>query len=92
MKIIAKILLISSVFMISGCDESISSGNHKTQSSYYQDIPTYQQWQNVEALNYFMAILEALVNSSGSCSSIWHTDSYGYQRYRQYGYYDPWMR
>lgn len=83
---------IAVVLLIIGCGESIRSGNDKTQSSHYQEVPTYQQWQNVEALNCFMAILEALVNGSGSGSNTWYADPYGYQRYGQYGYYDPWRR
>ena len=95
MRIIVTILLLSSVFLASGCSESISAGNDKMRSSHYQDAPTYQQWQNIEALNCFMVILETLVNGSNSGSNTWFSDPYGWQgnqRYGQYGYYEPWMR
>ena len=95
MKIIANILLVSSVLLISGCSDGISSGSNKTQSSNYQEVPTYEQWQNVEALSWFMAILESFINGCGSGGDIRFADPYGWQdrqMYRGYSNYEPWMR
>lgn len=93
--IITNILLVSSVFMISGCSESIDSESNKTQRISYQDVPTYQQWQNIEALNCFMMILESIINGCGSGGDIRLSDPYGWQESQMYGRYachEPWMR
>ena len=54
------------------------------QSSDYADAPTYQQWQNIEAFNCFLAVLESFAN--GGCSGNNIRMAY------PYGYHDPWMR
>lgn len=86
--VIINILLVSSVLFLNGCGENIN-----TRSSSYQDLPTYQEWQNVEAFSCILMFLEAVVNGSESNSCF--TYPYGWeqgQMYGRYGYYEPWMR
>lgn len=82
------IVLLSLILMACGCGESSNS-----RSSSYQDLPTYGQWQNVEAFSCILMILEAVVNGSGDNNCF--TYPYGWQEermYGRYGYYEPWMR
>jgi len=93
--LIVNTLLLSSAFLITGCSESVSSESKNKQSSSYQEVPTYEQWQNVEIVNYLMMILQSLGNGCGYGGDIQMTDPYGWQEregYGRYGYYEPWMR
>ena len=88
--IIINIVLVGSILLMSGCGES-----NNTRSSNYQDLPTYQEWQNVEAFSCLLIILEAMVNGSNSGSNSYFTSPYGWQEggmYGRYGYNEPWMR
>ena len=83
-------VLVGLVLLTCGCGES-----NNTRSSSYHDLPTYQEWQNIEAFSCLMAILESFVNGSGSGSNSYFTNPYGWQEggmYGSYGYYEPWMR
>jgi hypothetical protein len=85
--ILINLVLVGSLLMMSGCGE----GN--TRSSSYQDLPTYQEWQNVEAFSCILMILEAMVNGSGNNSCFTYPYSWEQgQIYGRYGYYEPWMR
>jgi len=95
MKIITKILLVGLVVMIGGCSEENRSGTTKTHSSHYQEAPTYEQWQNIEAFNCFMMVLGELINGYGFSGDSRFSDPYGNQKrplYGGYDYYEPWMR
>ena len=84
------------------CEDAVTSfcgtvfpEDYEGHSSDYADAPTYQQWQNIDALNCFRVILETLVNGSSSGSNTWLADPYewhGNQRYGRYGCYESWMR
>ena len=64
--------------------ETVFPEDYDGHSSDYADAPTYQQWQNIEAFNCFLAVLEAFAN--GGCSGNDIRMAY------PYGYHDPWMR
>ncbi len=86
--IVINILLVSSLLMMSGCGES-----NNARSSSYQDLPTYQQWQNVEAFNCLLIILGTIMSSSDTNNCFGNPYRWeDRQMYGGYGYYEPWMR
>ena len=65
------------------CEDAVTSfcgtvfpEDYEGHSSDYADAPTYQQWQNIEALNCFLSVLEAFANGSYSANNFRMTDTY----------------
>lgn len=56
--------------------ETIFPEDYEWHSSDYADAPTYQQCQNIEALNCFLSVLEAFANGSYSANNFRMTDTY----------------
>ena len=64
--------------------ETVFPEDYNGHSSVYADAPTYQQWQNIEAANCFLTVLEDFANGGCSDNDI--------RMACPYGYHDPWMR